>query len=78
LKRTEIDYTNLQHISELNLKLQDDAVNEQIEISAKYSCYIDRQNKDIEITDTIEKKSIPPDFNYSQVIGLSNEVIQKL
>lgn len=78
LKRPEIDYSKLQQISELNLNLQDDAVIEQIEISAKYSGYIERQNKDIEKTATFEQKAIPTDFNYSQVKGLSNEVLQKL
>ncbi|MDE4996663.1 tRNA uridine-5-carboxymethylaminomethyl(34) synthesis enzyme MnmG, partial [Francisella tularensis subsp. holarctica] len=78
LKRPEIDYSKLQQISELKLNLQDDAVIEQIEISAKYSGYIERQHKDIEKTATLEQKAIPTDFTYSQVKGLSNEVLQKL
>ncbi|MDE5018642.1 tRNA uridine-5-carboxymethylaminomethyl(34) synthesis enzyme MnmG, partial [Francisella tularensis subsp. holarctica] len=54
-----------------------DAVIEQIEMSAKDSGYIERQNKDIENTATLEQKAIPTDFNYSHVKGLSNEVLQK-
>ncbi|MBD5784481.1 tRNA uridine-5-carboxymethylaminomethyl(34) synthesis enzyme MnmG, partial [Francisella tularensis subsp. holarctica] len=78
LKRPEIDYSKLLQISELNLNLQDDAVIEQIEISAKYYGYIERQNKDIEKTATLEQKAIPTDFNYSKVKGLSNADLQKL
>ena len=78
LKRSEIDYKKLQQIPELNLNLKDEAIIEQIEISAKYSGYIERQNKDIARLATFEEKNIPNEFNYSQVKGLSNEVLQKL
>lgn len=78
LKRPELDYKKLQQISELNLTLCDDNVIEQIEISAKYSGYIERQSKDIAKLTVFEQKSIPNEFDYSQVKGLSNEVLQKL
>ncbi|AEI36071.1 tRNA uridine-5-carboxymethylaminomethyl(34) synthesis enzyme MnmG [Francisella salina] len=78
LKRPELDYKKLQQIPDVNLKLNDEAVIEQIEISAKYSGYIERQNKDIEKISTLELKAIPENFDYSQVKGLSNEVLQKL
>ena len=78
LKRSEIDYKKLQQIPELNLNLKDEAIIEQIEISAKYSGYIERQNKDIARLAAFEEKNIPNEFNYSQVKGLSNEVLQKL
>ncbi|QIV96244.1 tRNA uridine 5-carboxymethylaminomethyl modification enzyme [Allofrancisella inopinata] len=78
LKRPELDYKKLQQIPELNLNLNDEAVIEQIEISAKYSGYIERQNKDIAKLSIFEQKNIPVEFDYSQVKGLSNEVLQKL
>ncbi|AJC48899.1 tRNA uridine-5-carboxymethylaminomethyl(34) synthesis enzyme MnmG [Allofrancisella guangzhouensis] len=78
LKRPELDYKKLQQIPELNLNLSDEAVIEQIEISAKYSGYIERQNKDIAKLPIFEQKNIPVEFDYSQVKGLSNEVLQKL
>ena len=78
LKRPELDYDKLQAISELSLDLSERTVIEQIEISAKYSGYIDRQNKDIAKFSVLEFKEIPTEFNYSQVKGLSNEVLQKL
>ncbi|QIW10430.1 tRNA uridine-5-carboxymethylaminomethyl(34) synthesis enzyme MnmG [Francisella sp. LA112445] len=78
LKRPELDYNKLQQISELNLSLDNEAVIEQIEISAKYSGYIERQSKDIAKISVFEQKPIPLDFDYYQVNGLSNEVLQKL
>lgn len=78
LKRPELDYKKLQEIPDTNLKLEDESVIEQIEISAKYSGYIERQSKDIAKISTLESKTIPESFDYSQVKGLSNEVLQKL
>ena len=78
LKRPELDYEKLQAISELGLGLNEQTVIEQIEISAKYSGYIDRQNKDIAKFSVLEFKAIPIEFNYSKIKGLSNEVLQKL
>lgn len=78
LKRPELDYKKLQQIPDTNLKLEDESVIEQIEISAKYSGYIERQSKDIAKISTLESKTIPESFDYSQVKGLSNEVLQKL
>ncbi len=78
LKRPELNYEKLQAIQELNLNLTEPSVVKQVEISAKYSGYIDRQNKDIAKFSVLEFKEIPADFNYSQVKGLSNEVLQKL
>lgn len=78
LKRPELDYKKLQQITDLNLTLTDESVIEQIEISAKYSGYIERQNKDIAKSVTLESKQIPEGFDYSKVKGLSNEVLQKL
>ena len=78
LKRPELDYQKLSSIDELNLSLTNNDIIEQIEISAKYSGYIDRQNKDIQKISQINNRAIPEAFDYSQVKGLSNEVRQKL
>src|SRR5690606_32694579 len=50
----------------------------QIEIDAKYSGYIDRQQDEITRLRAYENTLIPNDFDYSHVDGLSNEVKQKL
>jgi tRNA uridine 5-carboxymethylaminomethyl modification enzyme len=51
---------------------------EQIEISAKYSGYIERQHDEVERAAHFENLRLPADFDYSQVKALSFEVRQKL
>ena len=51
---------------------------EQVEISAKYSGYIDRQHDEVERASHFENLRLPPDFDYAQVTALSFEVRQKL
>jgi tRNA uridine 5-carboxymethylaminomethyl modification enzyme len=51
---------------------------EQVEIDAKYSGYITRQQDEVDRLRRHEKTRIPEDFNYQAVKGLSNEVKQKL
>ena len=51
---------------------------EQIEITAKYSGYIDRQRDEVQRASHYESLKLPPDFDYMQVGALSIEVRQKL
>ena len=51
---------------------------EQVEIDAKYSGYITRQQDEVDRLRRHEKTRIPEGFNYQAVKGLSNEVKQKL
>lgn len=51
---------------------------EQIEIAAKYSGYIDRQQDEVERAAHFENLRLPVDLDYSQVPALSFEVRQKL
>jgi len=51
---------------------------EQIEITAKYSGYIDRQRDEVQRAAHYENLKLPPDFDYLQVGALSIEVRQKL
>ena len=51
---------------------------EQVEISAKYSGYIDRQHDEVERATHYESLRLPDDFDYAQVAALSFEVRQKL
>jgi len=50
----------------------------QIERDALYSAYIERQSLDIAALERDEAHAIPEWFDYSQVIGLSNEIRVKL
>lgn len=76
LKRPELNYSDLASIK--GDAVSDPQVAEQVEISAKYSGYIDRQQEEIERLHKYENTPIPDSFEYSTVEGLSNEVKQKL
>jgi len=56
----------------------DDAVAEQVEIRVKYAGYIERQQVEIERAARYDEAPVPVDLDYSTVLGLSNEVRQKL
>lgn len=75
LKRPNIAFGDIAQISDSTV---DNEVGEQIEISVKYQGYIDRQNDEIEQMKRLENTALPMDFDYSQVSGLSNEIVQKL
>jgi len=51
---------------------------EQIIIEAKYYRYIDKQQKQIEKMKKMLQLKIPENFNYKDIPGLSNEVVEKL
>ena len=54
------------------------AIIEQIEITAKYSGYIDRQRDEVERAAHYENLKLPEDLDYNQVTALSFEVRQRL
>jgi len=54
------------------------AVIEQVEIAAKYSGYIDRQNDEVERAAHYENLRLPEDLDYLQVTALSIEARQRL
>lgn len=78
LKRPEINYQHLLRLDDLNLPELPAAVSEQVEIQNKYAGYIDRQKQDIDKMRKQENTVLPESLNYTDVTGLSNEVIQKL
>ena len=51
---------------------------EQLEIESRYAGYIKRQEADIDVFRKDEKLKIRDDIDYSQVGGLSREMVQKL
>lgn len=76
IKRPELSLKTITQAT--GLIIEDPLVEEQIEIAARYSGYIDRQKQDIEKQKSQESTPIPQDMDYSKVNGLSNEVTQKL
>ena len=74
LKRPRVLYT---HLPKGEIELAPNAIDE-IEASVKYEGYIKRQKSEIERLQRNENTPIPEHLNYERVVGLSNEVKQKL
>ncbi len=56
----------------------DPAIVEQVTTDALYAVYLERQTADIEALKRDEALGIPDSFDYEAIVGLSNEVKQKL
>src|SRR5262249_13065075 len=78
LRRPQLNYASLMTLPELGPAIADARVAEQVEIAAKYSGYLERQNDEIARQRRHEETAIPAAFDYAQVRGLSAEVLQKL
>ncbi len=78
LRRPDVGYFDLMALESAGPGVSDECVAAQIEIQAKYSGYIERQQVEIEKHRRYETLIIPSDFEYKKVSGLSVEVQQKL
>ncbi len=87
LRRPEVSYGELMamdggrfaspDIADLDTVSRETVI-EQIDIAAKYSGYIDRQNEEVARAAHYENMALPPDFDYLSIPALSVEVRQKL
>jgi tRNA uridine 5-carboxymethylaminomethyl modification enzyme len=77
LRRPGVTYTALQPWLSDGAAAAPD-VAEQVEISAKYSGYIDRQRVEVQRARSQEELRIPAEVDYASVRGLSREAQQKL
>jgi tRNA uridine 5-carboxymethylaminomethyl modification enzyme len=78
LRRPEIDYLTLMELPGAGPAIADQGVIEQLEISARYSGYLERQHDEVEKHARNENTLIPTDLDFTTVRGLSNEIVQKL
>ncbi|CZF85213.1 tRNA uridine-5-carboxymethylaminomethyl(34) synthesis enzyme MnmG [Grimontia kaedaensis] len=78
LRRPEVTYNDLVKIPAFSPAHEDIQASEQVEIQVKYAGYIDRQKDEIEKSIRHENTRLPMDLDYSQIKGLSNEVVAKL
>ncbi|SJL84857.1 tRNA uridine-5-carboxymethylaminomethyl(34) synthesis enzyme MnmG [Vibrio palustris] len=78
LRRPEMNYDLVASLDAFAPKLDDAQAAEQVEIQVKYEGYIQRQKDEIEKSLRHEHTQLPFDLDYSQVKGLSNEVVMKL
>jgi tRNA uridine 5-carboxymethylaminomethyl modification enzyme len=77
LKRPEIHFKHL-FFFDRSLESLSEVVRDQVEIQVKYDGYIRRQMEQIERFKKWEEVSLPEGFNFSSVIGLSTEAMEKL
>ena len=73
----EVDFTTLTRIWP-DLAGMSPEIVEQVEIDAQYAGYMDRQEADVLAFRRDEGRALPASLDYGAVIGLSNEVRQKL
>ena len=78
LKRPELNHGIIDSLFPKEDRQLSPVVAEQVEIDAKYSGYINRQQDEIDRLQRHENTAIPRDFDYKSILGLSNEVKQKL
>ena len=84
LKRPNVFYDQLMTLKDKDGEilagpgLENELIKEQVQIQIKYAGYIDRQAKEVERHSHFENLSMPKNFDYLEVNGLSIEVKQKL
>jgi len=82
LRRPEVDYAQVIELIGAPPSPGDDRLAAQIcaqlEVAAKYTGYIERQEEEIARQRRNEETRLPEDLDYARVAGLSNEVRQKL
>jgi len=77
LKRNGIDYKDIREFASRPDEISD-KVAKQVEIEIKYEGYISRQLREVEKFRDLEKISLPEEFDFSSIPGLSNELAEKL
>jgi len=78
LRRPGVDYRALMSLCEMSYDAIDDVIAEQLEIQARYSGYLERQQVEIDNAIKHEQTILPDDLDYAEVRGLSTEARQKL
>jgi tRNA uridine 5-carboxymethylaminomethyl modification enzyme len=77
LRRPEITMADLEKIPGVDLDLPGD-IAKQVEIEVKYSGFIQRQLKEINRFENLEKIRLPLDLDYKDIPGISREISEKL
>ncbi|MGB0404656.1 MAG: tRNA uridine-5-carboxymethylaminomethyl(34) synthesis enzyme MnmG [Fusobacterium sp.] len=72
LKFKEISYSNLSKELDIDISKYPDFVLNQIETISKYDIFIKRENEQIKKFKKLEGISIPKDFKFSEIKGISN------
>jgi tRNA uridine 5-carboxymethylaminomethyl modification enzyme len=78
LRRPELDYAGLMAVPGFGPGVDDPKIAEQVEIAAKYSGYLQRQDEDIARRRQHEDSRFPDGFRFQGIPGLSAELQGKL
>ena len=78
LRRPDVRYADLMAVEGIGPGVSDARVAEQIEVQARYSGYLERQQAEISRQQRYQEQALPADFDYNAVRGLSNEACEKL
>lgn len=76
LKKPGVTFGELKRLDEKLAGIDDD-IAYQVEVDVKYRCYTDRQAEMIGRTKKLEDRKVPADLDYSEVSGLSREVVER-
>ncbi len=77
LKRPQISLEHLKSLGQVNLDIPEFA-SRQVEIEVKYAGFIQRQLKEVQRFDNLEKIRLAQGLNYADISGLSREIKEKL
>jgi tRNA uridine 5-carboxymethylaminomethyl modification enzyme len=77
IKRPELDYFKISELDKERPDIPED-VKEQVNIISKYEGYIEKQLEQVAQFKKFENKTLPNDFDYTEIKGLRIEAQQKL
>ncbi|NIM02957.1 tRNA uridine-5-carboxymethylaminomethyl(34) synthesis enzyme MnmG [bacterium] len=77
LRRPGVSYSDLKFFDKRSGEVPLE-VSEQAEIQIRYEGYIKHQEQEIEKFKKLENRKIPAEIDYQEIVGLSNEVREKL
>jgi tRNA uridine 5-carboxymethylaminomethyl modification enzyme len=77
LKRPQVTLNDIRNLKQAKLHILD-STSLQVEIEVKYSGFVQRQKKDVERFENLEKIRIPAELDCSNISGLSREIREKL
>ncbi|WP_376692517.1 tRNA uridine-5-carboxymethylaminomethyl(34) synthesis enzyme MnmG [Wenzhouxiangella sp. EGI_FJ10409] len=78
LRRPEVDYAPLMQVPGIGPGVSREDVAEQVAIQIRYAGYLDRQRAEIKRQRQAASQTIPEDFDFETVRGLSSELLEKL
>ena len=77
LRRPDVRFHHVEPFVDWDADLCED-IDNHVECSIKYMGYLDRQERDVQMVRDMENKTIPDDFRFETIAGLSTEARQKL